>query len=264
MPDKSPPSDIPLLIDAHAHLGAFRNFHIPRSDAAGLVDTMDRYGIDATVLSAHAAISSDFRRGNDESLAAADAFPSRLFVYCCVNPNYPDLAEAELARCFQHPAVRGIKLHPELHGDYPLDGPGYQAVWDFANEHGLPVLSHSYFAGDPLSVFARIASGYPRVTVILGHAGLDHGLEAVASLAAEHPNIIIDLCGALTRDGVVEVLARRIGAERLMLGTDMPFMNAASQLGTFLHARLDPTERAQIAGHTAARLFGLPLSEQTP
>jgi predicted TIM-barrel fold metal-dependent hydrolase len=260
MPNKSVPTDIPLIIDAHAHLGSFRNFHIPQSDAGGLISAMDRYGIDMSVLASHAAISSDFRRGNDESLAAADAFPSRLFVHCCINPNYPSLADSELTRCFQHPAVRGIKLHPELHGDYPLDGPGYRPVWEYADEHGLPVLSHSYFAGDSLAVFERMATNYPRATVILGHAGLSFGLEAVANLVAEHDNVAVDLCGALTNDGVVEVLVARMGASRLLFGTDMPFINAASTLGTLLYARLDPAKRALIAGQNAARLFGLPTT----
>src|SRR5690348_6552190 len=223
MIDKSFPSDIPLIIDAHAHLGYFRNFHIPRPHIDGVTDVMDRCGIDHIVLSAHAGISSDFRRGNDESIDAADRCPDRVLVYCVINPNYPNAAEYELKRCFAHPAVRGIKLHPELHGDYPLDGAGYRAAWEFAAEHRLPVLSHSYFAGDSLETFGRIARSYPEATVIVGHAGLDHGMENVVSLVSEHPNVMLDLCGTLVRQGIVEALVERVGANRLLLGTDMPF-----------------------------------------
>ena len=199
---------------------------------------MDRVGIDVAVLSAHAGISSDYRRGNDESLAAADQFPGRLLVYGVVNPNYPSEARAELERCFSHPAVRGIKLHPELHGDHPLDGPGYAAAWEFAAEHGLPVLCHSYFAGDSLRTFGRLAERYPEATVLLGHAGLDLGLEGVVHLTAEHPNVMLDLCGVLVAAGVVEMLTARVGADRLMLGTDMPFNSGVGQWATLLHSDL--------------------------
>lgn len=259
--NKSFPSDLPFIMDAHAHLGYFRNFHIPRPDVDGLVEVMDRCGIDVTVLSSHAAISSDYARGNDESLAAAEHYPDRILVYCVVNPNYPQSTSAELKRCFAHPAARGIKLHPELHGDYPLDGPGYRAAWEFAAEHRLPVLSHTYFAGDSLAVFGRIANRYPDATVIVGHAGLDHGLQPVVKLVQQHPNVMLDLCGALVRDGVVEVLAERVGADRLLLGTDMPFVNGAAQLGTLLYSRLDRQALTRIAGGNAARLFHVPVHD---
>lgn len=262
MVNKEPPTDLPFIMDAHAHLGFFRNFHIPRSEATGLIATMDASGVDAIVLSAHAAISSDFRRGNDESLAAAARYPDRILVYCVVNPNYPREADDELARCFESPAVRGIKLHPELHGDYPLDGPGYRPAWEYANAHGLPVLSHTYFAGDSLDTFARIASTYPNATVIVGHAGLDHGLEPVVDLALSYPNIVLDLCGTLVREGVVEALVESVGADRLMLGTDIPFNNGLAQIGTLLYAGIAKDDLALIAGGNAKKLFGLPQGAQ--
>ncbi len=34
-----------LVIDAHGHLGSWRQFAIPQSDAAGLVKVMDRCGV---------------------------------------------------------------------------------------------------------------------------------------------------------------------------------------------------------------------------
>jgi predicted TIM-barrel fold metal-dependent hydrolase len=258
--DKSPPSDLPLIIDAHAHLGYFRNFHIPNPDIDSMIAVMNRCGIDVTVLSAHAAISSDFNRGNDESIQAAERHPDRVLVYCVINPNYPDDAESELKRCFAHPATRGIKLHPELHGDYPLDGPGYRPAWEYADEHHLPVLSHTYFAGDSLDTFARLAEQYPGATVIVGHGGVDHGIEHVVALASRYPNIMLDLCGVLTHRGVVEVLAHRVGADRLLLGTDMPFVNGAAQLGTLLYADLSRDSIQRIAAANAERLFGLPAA----
>ena len=261
--NKNFPTDLPFIMDAHAHLGRFRNFHIPSADADGLVAAMDRSGIDVTVLSAHAAISSDFARGNDESLAATDRYPDRLLAYCVINPNYAESTEAELKRCFAHPAVRAIKLHPELHGDYPLDGSGYRAAWEFADAFKLPVLSHSYFDGDPLASFATIAERYPDAVVIVGHAGLDHGLEPVVELVREHPNVMLDLCGALVRDGVAEVLADQVGPERLLFGTDMPFVNGIAQLGTLMYSRLGREALQLVAGENAARLFGIPAAAGT-
>jgi predicted TIM-barrel fold metal-dependent hydrolase len=260
MIDKSAPTDYPQIIDAHVHLGPFRAFHIPDHDIDGVVGAMDRLGIDVAVIAAHAGISSDVQFGNDLVLAAAERYPDRVLGYCCINPNYSAEVPAELERCFAHPAFRGVKLHPELHGDYPMDGPAYVPMWQFAADHETPVLSHSYFNGDRLEVFGALARQYPSVPVILGHSGLDFGIHRVVELVRQHPNLWLDLCGALSWDGVVEELAAAVGADRLLFGTDLPFINGATQLGTLAYAKLPRSEVEMIIGRNAARLFGVPDS----
>ncbi|MEV0630882.1 amidohydrolase family protein [Nonomuraea wenchangensis] len=259
LPGKLAPTDAPLIVDAHCHLGAFRNFHIPDHDIDGMIRAMDLLGVDVAVVAAHAGISADYRYGNDQVMEAATRHPGRVLGYCCVNPNYPAQVAAELERCFAHPAFRGIKLHPELHGDYPLDGPAYAPVWEFAAEHRVPVLSHSYFAGDALAVFTTIADRYPQVPLLLGHAGLDYGLDRVVAAVAERPNIHLDLTGPLSWEGVVEFLTREVGAERLVFGSDIPFMNAALQLGGLVYAQVDDAAKRLILGGNAAPLFGLKI-----
>jgi predicted TIM-barrel fold metal-dependent hydrolase len=255
--DKRPPNDFPLVVDAHTHMGCFRAFHIPHNDADGMIGAMDSLGIDVCVTAAHAGISSDYMRGNDEVMAAAERHPDRILGFCCINPNYPNAVVRELERCFRHPAFRGVKLHPELHGDYPLDGPAYAPVWEYAEEHQVPVLSHSYFAGDPVEMFGRMAARHPSAPVIVGHAGIDQGVDRAVGLAREHPNVWLDLTGPVAINGLVEVLVERVGAHRLLFGTDMPFMNGALQLGSLLYARIPREDMALILGGNAARLFGI-------
>ncbi|WP_055479985.1 amidohydrolase family protein [Sphaerimonospora mesophila] len=250
-------ADWPLVVDAHCHLGAFRNFHIPDNDIDGMVHVMDLLGIDVAVVAAHAGIYADYRFGNDQVMAAAARHPGRVLGYCCINPNYSSEVAGELERCFADPAFRGIKLHPELHGDYPLDGPAYRPVWEYAAEHRVPVLSHSYFAGDPLGVFAALADEYPTVPLLLGHAGLDYGLDRVVGVVAERRNIHLDLTGPLSWDGVVEYLVGELGPDRLIFGSDMPFMNAPLQLGGCVYARVDHAAKERILGANAAALFGI-------
>jgi predicted TIM-barrel fold metal-dependent hydrolase len=253
--DKTAPTDFPLIVDAHVHLGSFRNFHIPDNDIHGVIRAMDGFGIDIGVIAAHAGISSDFRLGNDQVAQAADLYPDRVLGFCCVNPNYPGQVLAELERCFAHPAFRGIKLHPELHDDYPLDGSGYAPMWEFAAEREIPVLSHSYFGGDPLQVFGKLADRYPTVPLLLGHSGMDFPLEQVLATVLEHPNMWLDLCGALRWDGLVERLVEGVGAHRLLFGSDLPFINGASQLGTLVYARLPHESIELVVGGNARKLF---------
>jgi predicted TIM-barrel fold metal-dependent hydrolase len=260
--DKRPPTDM-LIVDAHCHLGFFRNFHIPRNDVSGLLDEMDRLGIDVAALAHHAGISSDFRLGNDEVAAAIAAHPDRFVGYCVINPNFPDEVQAELERCFSIPGFRGVKVHPELHGDYPLDGPHYRPAWEFVNRHRLPLLSHSYFGGDSLAVFDRLAAEYPDATVLLGHAGLDLGLPDAIALVKRHPNVLLDLTGPLMWDRMAPVLLEHLPADRLVYGSDIPFVSGALQLGGLVCADVPRADLEQIAGLNACRMFGIVAGERS-
>lgn len=255
--DKRPPADHALIVDAHCHLAYFRNFHIPDPDADGMVRVMDALGIDVALVASHAGISSDYALGNDLTLAATRAHPGRLFAYCCINPNFPEQVRAELERCFAHPEFRAIKVHPELHGDYPLDGRGYRPMWEFANEHKLPLLSHTYFGGDRIEVFVRLAQAYPQVPILVGHSGLDLGLDHVIDAVRPYENLILDLTGPQAYEGVVEKLVGEVGAARIVYGSDMPFTNAALQLGGTLYARITREEKERILGLNSAKLFRL-------
>lgn len=255
MPDKSAPTDFPLILDAHCHLGYFRNFHIPDAQIEGFVVNLDRVGIDIAVLSSHMAISSDTPRGNDLVIDAMKRYPDRILGHCTVNPNYPNDVERELERCFSVPGFRSIKLHPELHGHYPLEGEGYRRMWEFANDRHLPVLSHTHFAGDGLDVFARLAERYRAVTILLGHAGFDLGIEGVIRLLETHDNIVLDLTGPLFFEGFVDYLVSELGADRLLFSSDSPFVNPALQLGGVVGARISREEKRKILGLNAASIF---------
>jgi predicted TIM-barrel fold metal-dependent hydrolase len=84
----------------------------------------------------------------------------------------------------------------------------------------------------------------------------------VVDLALSYPNVVLDLCGTLVREGVVEALVERVGAKRLMLGTDIPFNNGLAQIGTLLYAGIAKDDLALIAGGNAKKLFGLPQGAQ--
>ena len=172
-----------------------------------------------------------------------------------VNPNFSGAVGKELERCFAIPGFRGIKVHPELHGNYPLDGTGYRRMWEFANDLGIPVLAHTYFAGDDLDVFNRLANCYRKVPILLGHAGLDLGLDKAATLANGHANVWLELSGALRWDGLLERLVEFIEPAKLIFGSDMPFISGSLQWGGLFMARIPLADKELIGGLNAAKVF---------
>lgn len=245
------------IVDIHTHLGPFRNFHIPRNDESGVVAAMDALGIDVIVTSAHAAISADLRYGNNLVADAVRRNPGRILGYCVANPNYAREMEAELTRCLALTGFVGVKVHPELHGDHALDAAEYRPMWELAQERSLPVLAHTFFGGDGLEVFARLADAYPRAQILLGHAGQDFPAARVVELVRSHTNVWLDLSGLLSTEGAIEALVAEAPLDRILFGSDLPFMSGALQLGTLLYAQLTPEELDMIAYRNAETLLGL-------
>ncbi len=249
-----------VIVDAHCHMGPWHNFHIPDDTAASMVASMDRVGFRCCFPAAHASIGPDYRYGNDMILQAMADFPGRFYGYCTVNPNYPEKEMvAELERCCVQGPMRAVKFHPDCHL-YPVDGDGYRAAWEFANEHGFLLLSHtglgSRFNGTDM--FDPLAEKYPNVTILLGHSGFGYeGFARSAELAKKHPNVYMDLTGSTCLYWQLERSVAAVGSEKIVFGTDLPFIDLRPGLGRVAFSRITEQEKRNILGLNMARIAGL-------
>lgn len=251
-----------LVIDAHCHMGRWFNFNLYKGDAQGMVERMDRLGIRACVAAHHSSIGPDFKYGNDEVLRAMEEFPGRIYGYATVNPNYPE-AEivGELERCISSGMV-GVKIHPDTH-QCMVDNDKYRPVWEYANERGLPLLSHTGINGkNPVEAFENLAEDYPNVKIILGHSGFgSEGADQSIQAAEEFPNIYLEITGSIIVYGTLERMVRRLGADRVLFGTDLPFIDPRPQLGRVAFAKISDEEKRQILGRNAQKVFGIGVME---
>jgi predicted TIM-barrel fold metal-dependent hydrolase len=240
-----------LVVDAHGHLGRWHAFHLPNGDAEGMIRTMDRLGINACIASGLAGIGPDFVLGNDEADRAAAAFPGRIFGYIAVNPNYPagDMRR-ELEQRWATERFLGVKLHADMH-QHPSDGPGYAPAWEFADERELPVLCH-----DAVLHLAQPAERYGRAQVVVAHAlSAPEQMQAALELAARRPNVHLDLTGSPLLFGALELAVEKVGAGRILFGTDMTFLDPRPQLGRVAFAQITEADKLRILGRNAAELF---------
>jgi len=247
------------IIDCHGHMGYWHNFNIPARTATDMVRLMDRAGIRSIVAGGHAGIGPDFRLGNDEVLAGMREFPGRIHGYCCVNPHYPACEmRDELSRCFDAGMI-AVKIHPSMHG-YPVDGEGYRPAWEFANERGCCLLSHTC-VGDGncgIGMFEKPARDFPNVNVILGHSGFGYeGARQCIELASKCPNVYLDITASTFYTGLVERMVKGVGPERVLFGTDLPFIDCRGQVGRMAFSDLDAEQLELILGANARRLFGI-------
>jgi len=246
------------IVDAHAHLGPTGEMFVPTPDEGTMVAMMDRLGFDLTGISSHLAIGTDYVRGNDVTSAAVRRFPERLFGYVVSNPHDTEPLENELARGFDTLGLVAIKLHPTTH-DFSVADPACEPIWRFAAEREAVVLVHTW-VGDPRchpAMFGDLAARYPSIRWILGHSGgTRQGRPEAAQVAREHESIYLDVCGSIITSDEIAWLVRTVGADRVIFGTDVPWLDPRFLLGKAAYSDLADEQLRLLLGENILRLLG--------
>lgn len=250
-----------FIVDAHAHMDTWYNFHIPEQGTpASMVHAMDLLGINKAIVAPHICIGPDYRQGNRDAYAAAEAFPGRILPFVTVNPNYPvEEIRQEIAYWESRGPIVGFKLHPACHLADACHA-NYYPVFEYCQEHELPILSHNW-TGAPVNgkeTLHGLAELFPRVTFIIGHAASGWSvIDLNCAIAKLYGNVMLDTTGSgLTFDAIPEMV-RRVGAERIIWGTDNPFIDPRPGLGRMLLARITDDQKRLILGLNARRVFRL-------
>jgi len=243
------------FMDMHGHLGPFNGIYLPEASLDRMIAGMDRMGMECLVLSPHSALAGDTREGNREMADAVQRFPGRIYGYCTINPHFPADMAPEMDRYLGQPGVVGIKIHPAMHA-CPATDDRYTPVWERAQAQRLLVLSHTWGndGGCGASDMRKIAERYPDVRLLLGHSCYGAWREAIA-LAAEFPNVYLELTAAYHVYGLIEWMCRDAGSHKVILGSDYPWFDPMVPVGCVAFAHITRDEMQDILFDNARRLI---------
>ncbi len=251
--------DLPI-IDLHTHLGEYHEFPIRQSGPEAVSQQAEELGIVCFCCSHMWSFSVSSHEGNSLVLEAAQHHPG-LLPSGVLDPNdgENDLA-AEIERLSPHVAMWG-EWHPCLHR-YPLDGPKYRFMLEIIRRDPKPVLFHTD-ASDAYSQPHRIETflqDFPEIPFILGHSGnVIGGFEEAINLAKKYDNAFLDTAFSRNVFGLPRFMLNGVGAEKILFGSDMPFLNAPAQIGKWLTASIPVTAREAIFYRNAKQLLSLSL-----
>jgi hypothetical protein len=167
---------------------------------------------------------SQFVRGHEDRLVAVGS----------VHPRFVREAGAETSRLFDELGIRMLKIHPPhqlLAANAYLSGEeALGRIYATAERLGRPVMIHtgtSIFPGarnrfaDPMPV-DDVAVDFPKLKIVLAHAGRPLSMETAAFLVRRHPNVHLDLSGIPPKK-LLEYLPRLEQlSDRCLWGTDYP------------------------------------------
>jgi hypothetical protein len=236
------------IFDCHGHIGVHPDFPANKQTPEEMLGVMDLLNIAVLAITSSRACSTDCPRGNAEVDEVLRKYPQRFRGYITVNPRPQGEGIRELERWshFHRPPL--IKFHPDLH-KYPVNGDAYRPLWDFANQTHAVVLVHTWDSDPncgPL-MFAPVGRCYPQARIILGHSGVTwRGYEQALETAQAAPNTYLDIAGSQSHRGILERMVARVGADRVLFGSDMPYLEAAVSLGRILAAKIVDDDKERI------------------
>ncbi len=243
------------LIDAHAHIGPYKEFRMLEYTAESILRGMDKLGVEMSCISSiPGCIGSLYQEWNSEIIKAVKQWPGRFFGYMSVNPLSPTDAFTELKRCYDQ-GIRGIKVHSSM--GIPYDDPSYKMIWEFAERYSLPVLAHTWGL-DGIAQLTPLFTRYPSVTWILAHGGSEDR-EAYIHAAFASRNVYVDTVLSAGPRGLTEYFMKSGLSDRLLWGTDITFMNAPHQLGKIIFADITIEQKLKILGENAIKALKLKI-----
>ncbi|HEY2596779.1 MAG TPA: amidohydrolase family protein [Chloroflexota bacterium] len=255
------------------------------------IGMLDESGVDLQVLSLGSNVPylneeqdavAAARVGNDAYAAIAREHNGRLGAFGSVPLPHVDAAIAEASRCLDQLGMLGITLGCSI-GERTLDDAEFEPFWMELNRRKAVVFLHPIFRAtdahirdyelarmvgaafeDTLAAMRLLLSGvvdrYPAVRIIVPHFG--------GTLPVVYPRIArrgkAELLRKLyydTANGYGPALrcaCEALGPERLMLGTDFPYIGSIKQnVDYVLESGLSPDVEKQILERTAADLLGV-------
>jgi len=204
-----------------------------------LLAEMDGVGIQRAVI-LPIALGLPFGDDSSEQWAAAiesSGHADRLLAGATVHPRDPDALASlrlQVAR-----GARVLKLHPAVQRFYP-DSPELHPIYSECGRLGIPVFFHGGRAGiEPeythrytlIRHYEGAVASHPQVQFVLGHAGARDVGDAIP-FAIKHRNVWLGIHGqGIT---VLRELIDRVGAQRLLFGSDWPFYHLGASLAKVL------------------------------
>jgi len=177
----------------------------------------------------------------------------RLLGFAMINPYGPGGGVPELERAVGEWDMKGMKLVPLRHG-YEIDGEVPLRAMKCAERLGLPVSIHSGAHYCLPWQIGDIAKKFPTVPVIMDHMGWRYYVDGAINVAETTPNIYLETA-MVSMPGYIKIAVNRLGADRVIYGSDYPTGHPGAMLQIVQAAKLKPEEEAFVLGGTLAKIL---------
>lgn len=195
----------------------------------------------------------------------------RLVPYGGIHPLHTDNPRKDVETLLSTYEIAAVKIHPVHTGfaanDYELGHSTLRILYEACEREGVPVMIHtgtSIFPlarnkyGDPMDV-DDVAVDFPKLKIILAHAGRPLWMDTAMFLVRRHPNVHFDISGIPPKKLLEYLPDLERVADKALFGSDwpgpmIPSMGENAQAVAALP--LGQETKTKILGRNFGRLFG--------
>ncbi len=232
------------IIDANTLIGVYPTHHLDLS-AERLLRDMETYRITASLTLCTIGVFSDHVRGNAETLEVAKG-NQRLVPVATINPGRYFGGDLQTLKA---QGFRISKFYPGSQG-WPVDSAAFVNVLSQLAAQKMPVMISAETPGEP-SRIARLTANYPAPVILSGVCG-ENLSEVLAVSSAQ--NIMVET-HELHVPGALELLAERMGPERVIFGSGAPRRSIASSLYYVVYSELSDDMKQLVLGGNIKRIL---------
>lgn len=240
-------------------------FVLPYATEERLMADMDRNNIRKAVVLQINPPNKSCGKAMDDMVKRND----RLYTFGSIHPYAQDIP-AQIDR-YMKLDIKGWKLNPHIWG-VPIDCEPSIALLKALAKTGLPIVScsgvglpeevlHSHVPSrqtkkdvmtQHLPKFEKVLDCIPDATFVLAHGG-GFDFRHISTLMKKYPHTYTDI--SIQPADNIRKLINTVGSERLLFGTDYPFVTQAFSILSVLRATADEQERVNIFGANAKKLL---------
>ena len=243
-----------MIIDIHTHL--YESYAgVKGMPVEKFVDNLKKDSIDQAWCFTVEGFFGNCRKWNTKLAELTKHYPKILIPFCTVDPRDKDVLK-EMERCHRKLGMAGMKLHSWIQAFSPLD-PSVPPIIHKCRELSWPIVFHD---GTPpyASSFqvAHLASLDEDVKIILGHSGLHDLWKEALEAALTYSNIYLSTASA--DFWALKVMVKKVGAERILFGSDYPFLGQEMltlEIEKIERLPISNEEREMIFSHNAQRIL---------
>ena len=237
------------------------------------------------------------RRCNDQAARWQADHPQQLVGSFLLPLQAPELAMGEFRRCVDELGLRVGNVSSSYRGVY-VGAPAYHDFWQAVEAAGVTVWIHPEGAPDPWfqqfalwnslgqsieeakcmasMIYEGVMTKFPALKVVMAHGGgyFPHYMGRLDRNTQNRPDTVRNTDGRKPSEflrhfhydtcvydpQVLQVLAQRVGTDRLVMGSDYP-VGERDPLGWLRECGLTGDDLTAVAGGNAARLLGLATNQ---
>ncbi len=228
----------------------------------GLLDSMDRTGIDLSVILPVVTRPSQFESINVFAKSVNEKYAGRFISFGGIHPDSEDY-KGQL-RTIKEMGLPGIKLHPDYQG-VMIDDVRYMNIIEYADELGLITLTHAGVdSGLPDPVHCPpdrmrkvIDTIKPKRLVVAHYGGWKQWEQAYEYLI--DADVYFDTAvtfGYLEQELFLKMW-EKVNKEKVLFATDSPWSDAAMPLSKVHELPISQKEKEDLLGNNAKKLLGI-------